>query len=334
MAKILNRAWRKTRFRRVINLPSGEDSGPPPLTRRATGGVDTDDGVNTVTHTFSAGGTFALIIPGLLPVSYTITGTGSFDGNTVSGTMDVTTDVTVVVTSGTVEVSYDPADFVSASPIDLVSWVAAFWAEGPEFQALGVSDGATFATWPDEIGAVDLISPSSGAYPTYDADGLAGQPAITYLSGDYQRQTSSMSPAGTATVVICKVATTGSSRWHDNQASGGGGRWVMGTYSGNVWQIYFGTSAGQTVPSNTAAHLFLYYQNGSNDRMEVDGTTIYGPANYGTSTMARLNVNDSGGGGGVTIAFLGVYNGDPDTDPGWADFVAWANDKYGLSAVA
>ena len=38
----------------------------------------------------------------------------------------------------------------SFSPLQ-VGWTHAYWAEGPEFAALGLSNGAAVATWPDEV---------------------------------------------------------------------------------------------------------------------------------------------------------------------------------------
>lgn len=205
--------------------------------------------------------------------------------------------------------------------VGLVGWSHAYWVYGDlQWDAYNVDDGP-LTIWYDEIGGVDMTGTG-----IYDADNpsMNNAPSINGAALVQSSVTSTMQTL----VAVVRLTSLGTNRWHDNQASGGGGRWVQGTFSGN-WQIYFGGSAGQTVPADTSTHLTLTRQNASLDRMEVDGATIYGPGNYGTSALTRLNIVNSG----AQLSFIGLHAGDPRADPGWASFTAGVNSVYGLSAV-
>lgn len=75
---------------------------------RAFGGTITTNTPTLVEHVFAATGAFALMASGTLDVSFVISGTGSFDGNSSSGSTAVTGTVAVIVSSGTITVSYNP----------------------------------------------------------------------------------------------------------------------------------------------------------------------------------------------------------------------------------
>lgn len=76
----------------------------------AFGGAITANTPTLVTHVFTASvGGFTLFTTGTLTVTYTISGVGSFKGFTISGSTTVTTTAAVLITSGSITVSYNPA---------------------------------------------------------------------------------------------------------------------------------------------------------------------------------------------------------------------------------
>jgi len=112
-----------TRQRSRLLVSSSSSGGASASNVLATGGTVTTDTPTEVTHEFTADGTFAMIDPGILPVTFTISATGSYDGNTSTGAGYVGTPMEIVVTSGTVTVTYDPTDLVALAANE--AWFAA-----------------------------------------------------------------------------------------------------------------------------------------------------------------------------------------------------------------
>lgn len=209
---------------------------------------------------------------------------------------------------------------------NILPWSYCYWASGTLFNALGLTNGASVTTWPDERATGNALI--TGNAPTFASAfaGLNSQPAVTFAGSNALHQTS-VTSAMASTVVVFKQAATGTNRWHDSQFTSGGGRWVMGTFSNN-WQLYFGGTAGQSVAGNTNANLGVWYQSGSSDYMRINESLIYAVGDYGTSTMTRMNIVADAG---VTIAFIAEYNGDPRTDGNWTAFKALVNAQYGIA---
>lgn len=202
-----------------------------------------------------------------------------------------------------------------------VDFTHIYRANGPEFLALGIADGGAVTAWPDELLGIDMTLTGS----TLDANDtkLNNEPSI-FINGNGD-QNSAMAAAQGSIIVVAWHPAASQNRWHDNHT---GGRWIMGIYSG-TWQFYFGSSAGQSVSADTDAHLFTYVEDGSSDVMEVDGTVIYGPSDYGSQRVSQINIVDDGD--GVHIAFLATHAGDPRGDADWADFEQWVEDTYGIT---
>lgn len=89
---------------------SGTGNSPVSFARM-TGGLIVTSTPTLVEHLFSGAASFpcTLVQPGTLDVTFVITGTGSFDGNSSSGSTSVTGPVTAIVSSGSIVVSYDPS---------------------------------------------------------------------------------------------------------------------------------------------------------------------------------------------------------------------------------
>lgn len=128
----------------------------------ATGGTVTTDTASLVEHTFTAGGTFALINNGLLPVAFTITGTGTFGGVGTSGTTNVTGNVTVTVTSGSVVVAYDPTDWERGHPLGIPG-IDAYWTT--DDSSTITHTGNAVDTFTDLV-ASNVLAGSGGTRPT------------------------------------------------------------------------------------------------------------------------------------------------------------------------
>lgn len=112
----------------------------------ATGGTIAVNG-NNIEHTFSAGGTFALSMKGMLPVTVTISGTGTFGVLSASGSATVTGNVTVTVTSGTVKVSYPPGAFEPGNPLGWGTNAQGYW--NPDLNVTDAGAGAV-SQWNDQ----------------------------------------------------------------------------------------------------------------------------------------------------------------------------------------
>lgn len=173
-------------------LGGGGGVAPPPCVvvgdAVATGGTITADvGTCEIVHTFDASGTFLLDDEGDLPVTYTITGTGSFDGDASSGAGTVTDTADVVVTSGTVEVRYDPNDFVADDYGALVASQGAtnYWA-----LQTALAESATEA---DQIGANELTM-TSGAVALAGDGPWSGSDALAFVETDTEVLVSGSNP--------------------------------------------------------------------------------------------------------------------------------------------
>lgn len=130
-----------------VSISGSSEEIEIPLVRRATGGTDTDDGT-IVTHEFTADGTFSLTGVGTLSVDFSFTGTGTFGGASTDGTAEVTEDVAITVTSGSVLVTYNPiSDWVPDPMIE--DWMEANAMLFMDAE-VGVADtGGTVDTWTD-----------------------------------------------------------------------------------------------------------------------------------------------------------------------------------------
>ena len=223
----------------------------------------------------------------------------------------------------------------SFSPLQ-VGWTHAHWAEGPEFLALGLSNGAAVSNWPDEIGTADLVQATETKQPAYAATGGANsKPAIDPDGGDWLRVTYTPSIAQPVTVVVVGAMSTSASgelidgavedTGYINYISSGGGTFRM--YAG----AYITGPTG-----NTSPHLFMAYYNGASSVLGVDGSETSG--NAGTAARNGVTVFGRGAPGNNEnqsnpASFVGVFTGDVRTDPKWAQFKAWVTSHYGITVA-
>jgi len=176
MGNLSTSAKRRTRSR----LKFADGGAPAPLFAKATGGTITTDTASLVEHTFTAGDTFSLLNFGLLPVTYTITGTGTFGGDSSSGSTNVTGNVTVTVTSGSVVVAYDPTDFERGHPLGYPS-LQAFYDAG-DTSSITDAGGGAVSQWNDlSPNARHLKQGTAGSRPL---TGTTSQNGLNTISFD------------------------------------------------------------------------------------------------------------------------------------------------------
>lgn len=217
----------------------------------------------------------------------------------------------------------------------LVAWEHAYYTAGAAFTSEGYSDTDPVTTWPDEVGSVDFVTNSDD--PAFDAvdSAFSDHPAVAFAVGDHLHHASAL-PTGCAGAVLigrAHVVTAASieNRWHDANLDSGN-RYVIG-FQNSSYQLFFGGSAAQSVVGNTDPHLWELYQNGASDRLTIDGSNIYTGTDRGTSVLTQMDLGNDGDHRGFSLVFLGLYDGDPASDPGWDDFLAEVLATTGIDAT-
>jgi hypothetical protein len=219
------------------------------------------------------------------------------------------------------------------SPLQ-VGWTHAYWAEGPEFVALGLSDGGAVSTWPDEVGTLDALQATTAKKPSYSAAGGPNStPTATFDGGDGVL-TGTHSQAQTWSIVTI-VKTT----------APGGIYYFLGSpsplvtltmnNSGTPYGFYAGAPGPGVGTVNTSWHLMRCKGAGASSVTELDGTPATG--NAGSASLGNIGIGSYDGAGGVglvgSICFVGIANGDVTTDPKWASFKAWVTSHYGITVA-
>ena len=226
----------------------------------------------------------------------------------------------------------------SFSPLQ-VGWTHAYWAEGPEFVALGLSDGGAVGTWPDEIGTLDATQGTAGAKPTYRATtGPNSKPTVQFDGGDHLA-TSALTQAQPLTMVF--IASADSSV--NTKYYAGNAAITIGVGYNNAPPVLRQLSmfAGAGVTGNSAAstdnnpHMMRAYFNGASSVNDLDGTTA--TVNPGTNDFSSSALH-LGAVGGVAqlvgkMAFFAVFNGDVTGDAKWAQFKTWVTAHYGITVA-
>lgn len=209
-----------------------------------------------------------------------------------------------------------------------LGWTAAYWTEGPEFQALGLADGAAISTWPDEIGTADLTQSTAVNKPTYRSGyaGLNTRPAADSDGGDYMSTTAiSVSQPFTIAAVLHGSASgqaIGSANQSDTV-------W-FGYWSAGAWNA----NAGSTITGGTAngnAHLLVFEGNGASSRLLIDGVQV-ASGNAGANAINGLRAfgffttgsfNHAG-----AASFYGIASGILSAGV-QATLLAWSQSTYG-----
>lgn len=224
-----------------------------------------------------------------------------------------------------------------------VGWTHAYWAEGPEFAALGLSDGAAVGTWPDEIGTADLTQATAGLRPTYRTAGTINSvPAVRGDGTQYYRDTASMTMAQPHSTVIVTRLTSVAGTWATiiDGKTGSNRAWVAVRTGGTLgWNLFAGggnPTAG--TPAANTSYLLMALLSGASSVLDINGTQVVA-GNPGTHQRGGVSLFNSSADLGqaaavsADIAFVGLFSGDARTDPKWSDFKAWVSSHYSITVA-
>lgn len=223
----------------------------------------------------------------------------------------------------------EPAGF---NPETDMTWHSLFWAEGSAFTALGLSNGDPIGTWPNEAGESSASS-SGGNRPVYvAAEGdLSGKPSVDFLGSRYL-VTSAFGSNPSYPISIVMVVSDLS---HDQPLIDGINSSNRNHIyeSGDDFAIYAGSTRGSSRSYAGHAAIIAKFDGGTgSDVLIVEGSTVIN-ANAGSQTLTGLAIGVNFTLGAYrhegTIAFLGIYEGDIESDPAYADLKAWVLSHYG-----
>jgi hypothetical protein len=224
-------------------------------------------------------------------------------------------------------------------PITDVGWAHAYWAEGPEFVALGYADGAAVSNWPDEIGTADLTQATGSKQPAYRASGTHfSLPCVDFDgTADFLGPVAYSSIGLTHSVVVIVANDTNGTDIYFVDGFDSTHRRIVGiTFPGSSqWRHYAGASAVGGSGTAAGKHaLRSKIVSGTSDLLTADGANAT-TATAGDQTMTGLTAGADYTGTGAFFngrtAFIGVYSGDVTGDGGWAGLVTWASTKYGVT---
>ena len=175
-----------------------------------------------------------------------------------------------------------------------IGWHSLFWAEGPDFQALGYTDGATLTSWPNETAEVDATSVTGTPFYVASEAALNSQPAVDIIVAEgLQTGTFTSAPSytsGVSLVAIARIVTTSNAFIADGITSTTRNAMYQANSAPDSWAIYAGASVLGGA-KDTNAHLFVGYFDGNvgTDTMTVDGAgNVSGAA--GAQTLTGLSI--------------------------------------------
>lgn len=229
----------------------------------------------------------------------------------------------------------------ASAPIDVINdtlpWHALYYTGGPEFVALGYTNGVDVTNFPDEIGTVNMSSMLTD-WPTFvasDAD-FGGEPSIDFNGGQAIRTTTTGITGPSTVILIGKYKSTSSPSTtaylcdHDTS----GGRFIFFITSSTGFRFSSTTTqvlAGGTKDTNP--HCWVGYGNDNSSEWVIDGTSVatgdtdaidWGGVRLGTNFNNSFFAE-------CRIVLYGVMAGEATVDAGYANFNQWVEDTYGLT---
>lgn len=215
-----------------------------------------------------------------------------------------------------------------------IGWEHVFWAEGAEFVALGLSDGGTVVTWPDEIGTSDITNGNAAQRPTYVAsDPTFGQPAVRFDGSDDNLFVSGGDWPDISQpyeIVMVMRFRSRSADFLYSSSPGTTGADARDT-AGSQYLFAAGASlSGGT--TDTTQHLLRAVHDGASSSFNVDEVSTMS-GNAGTFAMQGLTMARSSSGIGpaaIDVPFFGVVAGTLTTQER-ADIHAYCQAHYGTA---
>lgn len=227
-----------------------------------------------------------------------------------------------------------PAGF---NPEIEMTWHSLFWAEGTDFQALGLSDTDTMTAWPNETDEVDADN-TTGSIHYFDAvqADFNNQPVVDLGGVLYTDNFGTVPSYPISIVCIARVpAPVGFDRvlFEGNDCSNR--NHLASVHPEGTWRMYAGGTFDDAGTYDSDPHLFVVTYDGStgNDTLTIDGTLTI-DADTGSQTLDGLTIGGNCNqqtASSADMALLGIYEGDITADAKWTDFVNWVEAHYGLS---
>ncbi len=221
-----------------------------------------------------------------------------------------------------------------------IPWSHLYYAGGPAFVALGLSNGASMAAvnWPDEIAAnAANLTGGSGVYRSADA-AFNSKPCVEMPgSGNGKMHTGTVGAGAQVAlpfsiIVIYQISPATATKYiiDGANAGGSGNRVLYRITAGPVWSLFMGTDRTGGTPSAGIKTARIYAISG-NDVLTVDGSTVISGVDAGGNTWQGMTwspttVEFNGRG-----AFCGVYSGDITGHGNWSAFQSWVTSTYGVT---
>lgn len=225
------------------------------------------------------------------------------------------------------------------NPLTAIPWSHAYYAEGPEFLALGKVNNDAVGTWPDEIGTADQAQATGANQPLYiAASNINSQPALRFDSSDRMIATWSNVSVPYTIVLLAKLASVSQGTTYvlcsgQNTVTGRHEIMTNTTPNPDQWQAYAGaalTGAGPPV-ADTASRLHVAEFVGSSGSVyTVDGTVIAsGVTSNQVSAGLKLGryADDVNFAAPMDLAFAAFINRALTSDEKSA-LRTWAQGKY------
>ncbi len=231
----------------------------------------------------------------------------------------------------------------SAPAFDVVNdigWAHLFYAGGPAFIALGLSDGASMSStnWPDEIAAnAANLTGGSGTYQAANA-AMNSKPAVLVpASGSGKMHTGTVAGGAQVSlpysiIVIFDLTSSAPTRYVTDGANEGnsGQRVLFRITAGPVWSLYMGSDNTGGTPTTGIKAARIYATSG-NDTLTVNGSTIISGVSSGGGTWQGVSFSPTPSEMAGRHALYGLYSGDITAAGNWAGLVSWVSSNYGVT---
>lgn len=216
-----------------------------------------------------------------------------------------------------------------------ITWNHGYWTSGPEFQALGLSDGAAVGTWPDEVSTKDATQGTAINKPTFLAvdTNIGSRPSVQFglSGGTHWLASAAFASALTQPneIVVIAYIRAAAGGWFDGSANSSNQR---------IWRnnpdysLYAGTVISGTTVTTGKKYMRAIF-NGASSRLWLSETSVLGPANAGSGSLDGVTIGafrDGGGPSQANIVFVGVKNGAL-TSQNRIDLNAWSQSVYGTA---
>lgn len=214
-----------------------------------------------------------------------------------------------------------------------VAWWAAGWAN--DLSAVG--DGNAVTTWTDGTG--NSRSPTQGSAsdrPIYDADGINGNPSVSFAGADFLSITgTTLVQDHTIVVVVVPSVADAGVRYvgTTNSTTRGLGQTTVGS---GQFTAHGGSALGGGQPVVSTVAIVRGYFNGLSSTLHVNGTSV-ASGSAGTGDLNRIVLGRAGDLLAAQfegqMAFWGIFDGQVTDDANWAAVATYMADYYGTAGA-